>query len=153
MTIKIGVRLHHPSAKMPTKGTTGSAGYDIYAPNKTIVPGSVSDNEGKVSIGRALISTGISVSLPDDTVGRLGSRSGMSVRSNIEVGAGWIDSDYRGEIKVELKNLGPCPFIVNVGDKIAQLIVLQLASVDLQIADVLNNTERGSGGFGSTGSG
>ena len=73
------------------------------------------------------------------------------MKYNIEVGAGWIDSDYRGEVMVELKNLGPETFQVEQGARIAQLFVLKGADVDVEIADTLPQTERSDGGFGSTG--
>ena len=74
----------------------------------------------------------------------------MSVNSNIEVGAGWIDNDYRGELKVELKNLGSKPYMVNPRDGIAQLVVLPLVDVEVESALHLEETERDSSGFGST---
>ena len=73
------------------------------------------------------------------------------MKYNIEVGAGWIDPDYRGEIMVELKNLGPESFQVEQGARIAQLFVLKSADVDVDIVDSLSQTERSDGGFGSTG--
>ena len=84
------------------------------------------------------------------TVGRIASRSGLSTRSNIKVGAGWIDSDYRGQVSVELKNLGSTEHKVAKGDRIAQLIILPVVLVDLQVTDELSATERGAAGFGST---
>ena len=107
--------------------------------------------DGRVEIGRALVSTGIAVSLPAGHVGRIGSRSGLSTRHNIEVGAGWIDPDYRGEVKVELKNFSGQDFVVEAGMRIAQLFVLPVASPKIEEADNLPPSTRGAGGFGSTG--
>lgn len=73
------------------------------------------------------------------------------MKQNIETGAGWIDSDYRGEIKVELKNFSSQDFIVEAGDRIAQLIILPIATPDLELTDQLPPSPRGTGGFGSTG--
>jgi len=84
-------------------------------------------------------------------VGRIGSRSGLSVAKNIEVGAGWIDPDYRGEIKVELKNLSSHDFIVDAAARIAQLFILSVATPDLEETNALPPSTRGAGGFGSTG--
>lgn len=148
---KVRVKFIHPKAKLPSKATEGSAGYDLYSIEDMEIPASRCTPDGTVEIGRALVPTGIVLELMSGMVGRVGSRSGMSVRSNIETGAGWVDCDYRGELKVELKNLGPEPYKINCGDRIAQLIVLTLADVDIELAEDLNNTRRDSGGFGSTG--
>ena len=147
----VRVRRTHPAAQSPTRMTPGSAGFDLYAAESVEVPPSRCVQDGNVEIGRALVPTGIQLELPAGTVGRIGSRSGMSVNFNIEVGAGWIDSDYRGPLMVELKNLSSVPFRVNGGDRIAQLVVLPLASVDISLVSDLVDTERGASGFGSTG--
>ena len=139
-----------PEAKIPIRSTGEAAGVDLFARAAMQVPGSVSE-AGRVTIGQALIPTGIAVAIPSGYVGRIGSRSGLSVKYNIEVGAGWIDQDYRGEIMVELKNLGPESFQVEQGARIAQLFVLKSADVDVDIVDSLPQTERSDGGFGSTG--
>ena len=75
----------------------------------------------------------------------------LSVKYNIEVGAGWVDSDYRGEVMVELKNLGGTPFRVEVGARIAQLFIVRLEDVEIEVVASLSQTQRGKGGFGSTG--
>lgn len=139
-----------PQAKLPVKASEGAAGYDLFAGERVVIPGSVARN-GVAEIGRALIGTGIALSLSPGHVGRIGSRSGLSTRHNIEVGAGWIDSDYRGEVKVELKNFSGQDFIVEEGARIAQLIILPVASPELEWSDSLPASERGAGGFGSTG--
>lgn len=74
------------------------------------------------------------------------------MKANIEAGAGWIDSDYRGIVKVELKNFSSKPYKVNQGDRIAQLVVLPLVEVELNVVADVRETSRGGGGFGSTGS-
>src|SRR2546426_9622592 len=79
------------------------------------------------------------------------SRSGLSTRHNIEVGAGWIDPDYRGELKIELKNFSNRDFVVEEGMRIAQLLVLPFASPEVEVTDELPRSVRGAGGFGSTG--
>ena len=104
-----------------------------------------------MAIGRALVSTGIALVIPRGCVGKIGSRSGLSVDRNIEVGAGWIDPDYRGEIKVELKNFDSREFVIEAHMRIAQLFVLRLANVKLEHASRLPISGRGARGFGSTG--
>jgi dUTP pyrophosphatase len=141
------------TAQLPTQMTVGSAGLDLYAAKETIIPASQVNKEGFVDIGRATVSTGIAVEIPLGMVGRVGSRSGLSVKHNLEVGAGWIDSDYRGEILVELKNFSAHPFLVNPGERVAQLVLLKLGEYILTEVEELNPTRRGAGGFGSTGVG
>jgi len=139
-----------PHAKLPVKASEGAAGFDLFASERTVVPATVV-RDGRADIGHALVATGIAISLPSGHVGRIGSRSGLSTRDNIEVGAGWIDADYRGEIKVELKNFSSRDFVVEEGARIAHLIVLPIASPELELTDSLPPSSRGSGGLGSTG--
>ena len=99
--------------------------------------------------------TGLKIALPPGTYGRIASRSGLAVKHNIEVGAGVIDQDYQGEIKVLLRNLSDTPYTISQGDKIAQLIVSpyvnkQVAECE-KIQDIYGESGRGAGGFGSTG--
>lgn len=139
-----------PKAKLPVKASEGAAGYDLFASEAAVVPASVL-RDGRIEIGRALVGTGLAVSLPPGHVGRIGSRSGLSTRHNIEVGAGWIDPDYRGEVKIEMKNFSGQDFIVEEGMRIAQLFILPVASSELEEAAGLSPSARGAGGFGSTG--
>jgi len=126
-------------AKVPTKADPGAAGYDIYATESVeIEPGT-----------RVLVSTGLSVSF-DKGYLRIAPRSGLSVRG-IDVGAGVIDSSYRGEIKVLLINNSKDPYFVKRGDRIAQGIFEKCYSVEFEVVDNLDLTDRGSGGFGSSG--
>lgn len=147
----VRVKLVHPDATLPRKMSDGSAGYDLHAAEPVTVPAARSTPDGGAEIGRALVPIGIVLELPDNTVGRIASRSGLSTRSNIETGAGWIDSDYRGELFVELKNLSAEPFHVSPGDRVAQLVILPLAPTNLVLAADLDDTRRGPHGFGSTG--
>ena len=144
------VKLVHPAAKLPARMTPGSAGFDLYAAESIEVPPTRCEQDSCAEVGRALVSIGIKLQLPPGTVGRIASRSGLSVNSNIEAGAGWIDNDYRGELKVELKNLSSKPYKVNPGDRIAQLVILPLVDVEVHSVSHLEDTERGSSGFGST---
>jgi len=147
----LGVKLVEPGAKAPTKMTAGSAGFDLYSSESAEVSPTRCEPDGKAEVGRALVSTGLVIELPPGTVGRIASRSGLSVKANIETGAGWIDSDYRGTVKVELKNFGSKAFKVNQGDRIAQLVVLPVVDVEVRVVADLGGTSRGDGGFGSTG--
>ena len=99
-----------------------------------------------------IIPTGIKLQLPDNIEGQVRSRSGLSIQGIMVVNSpGTIDPDYTGEIKVILTNLGKEPFIINKFDRIAQLIFAPIVRVKLEEATYLNQTERGDGGFGSTG--
>lgn len=148
--VKLRVKLVHPAAKLPTRMTRGSSGLDLHAVESVEVPPTRCDPSGRADVGRALVPIGIKLELPPGTVGKIASRSGLSVNSNVEVGAGWVDNDYRGELKVELKNFGSKPYRVNPGDRIAQLVILPLVDVEIEPAPSLKETGRNSSGFGST---
>jgi deoxyuridine 5'-triphosphate nucleotidohydrolase len=132
-------------AAAPLRASASAAGYDLRAAHDcTLPPGGTA----------TLVRTGIAVALPPSSVGIIKSRSSLAARHNVEVGAGVIDADYRGEIGVLLRNFGTDYFDVRAGDRIAQLVVLPLhplgAPQEHTLAD-LGDTERGTGGFGSTG--
>ena len=149
--IEIKVRLLCPEGRLPERMSEGSGGYDVFASEDTVVPAATVSAKGRVDLGRALIPLGIAIELPIETVGRIASRSGLSVNSNIEAGAGWIDSDYRGEVMVELKTFSSFDFKVRQGDRIAQLILLPVTSAEFKVDEGLGDTGRGQSGFGSTG--
>ena len=98
--------------------TDGSAGYDLYAAVDAVVPSATTSANGAVDIGRCLVPLGLAFELPIGTVGRIAARSGLSTKFNIEVGGGWIDSDFRGEVMVELKNLSSADYKITAGDRI-----------------------------------
>jgi dUTP pyrophosphatase len=148
--VNLRVKLVHPAAKLPTRMTRGSAGLDLYAVESVEIPPTRCDPSGRADVGRVLVPIGIKLELPPGTVGRIASRSGLSVNSNVEVGAGWVDNDYRGELKVELKNFSSKPYRVNPGDRIAQLVILPLVDVEVESAPSLKETGRNSSGFGAT---
>tara|TARA_Y100001970_G_C14101997_1_gene785981 strand:- start:608 stop:1030 length:423 start_codon:yes stop_codon:yes gene_type:complete len=136
------VKLNHIDARMPTRGSDQSAGYDLYSVESVTIPPRT----------HKLIKTGISIALPEETYGRIAPRSGLAYKYGIDVFAGVIDRDYRGEIGVILFNSSDVPFQVNVSDRIAQLIVERIALIPIiQAGNTLDMTERGEGGFGSTG--
>uniref|UniRef100_A0A183BST3 Deoxyuridine 5'-triphosphate nucleotidohydrolase n=1 Tax=Globodera pallida TaxID=36090 RepID=A0A183BST3_GLOPA len=103
------------------------------------------------NLGKVLVSTGLRVAIPSGHYGRVAPRSGLAVKHSIDVGAGVIDTDYRGELKVLLFNFGETDFQVNEGDRIAQLICERCTRPELTEVGTLEMTARGANGFGSTG--
>jgi len=133
-------------AKMPTYATEGSAGLDLYA--------NIKESCIFMSSNRVVIPTGIKVKIPPGYEAQIRSRSGNSANFGLFVlnSPGTIDSDYRGEVKVILFNTDSKNFIIEPGMKIAQMVISKYERVSLQLVEkVENDTERGSGGFGSTG--
>ena len=148
-TIAVPVRRVSPLAKrfpLPSYATAGAAGLDLracLAEPVTLVPGE-----------RRLIPTGIAIALPSpQLVALVFARSGLASRHGIQLanGVGVIDSDYRGEILCALQNAGREPFTVQPGDRIAQLVVMPVARISWREVEDLEPSERGAGGFGSTG--
>ncbi len=139
------------TAIKPIRLTADSAGYDLCSNENKVIPPANSIANNRIKIGHGSISTGIILEIPIGYVGRIGSRSGLSVKKNIEVGAGWIDPDFRGEIIVELKNFGLNPFKVKKGDRIAQLFILKTYNCTFVESPKLSITKRNKSGFGSTG--
>jgi len=130
---------------LPQKATQGSSGFDIFASN---------DEEIVIKPGkRALIPTGIAIELPAGYEAQIRPRSGLAWKYGITLlnSPGTIDSDYRGEIKIILANLGEEPFRVKKGDRVAQMVISKVADAELKIVDELSSTERESGGFGHSG--
>ncbi|MDA1099100.1 MAG: dUTP diphosphatase [Proteobacteria bacterium] len=141
-------RLAHGSGlALPERATVDSAGLDLLA----AVAGDVILAPG----GRALIPTGIALALPAGHEGQVRPRSGLALKHGVTVlnSPGTIDADYRGEIGVILINLGEIPFTVRRGERIAQLIIAVVADATLTEVASLPASERGKGGFGSTGPG
>jgi len=135
----------HEDAKIPKRGSRFSAGVDLCSVEDLIIK----------SQDRKVVKTGLAVRIPIDSYARIAPRSGLAVKNGIHVGAGVVDSDYRGEIGIVLFNHGNDNFVVSKGDRIAQLVVEKIYSnLTIIEGDVQNDvTERGSGGFGSTGTG
>lgn len=127
----------------PARATDGSAGFDLRATEGDVIsPGY-----------RKAFGTGVSVAIPPGFVGKVFSRSGMGFKHGVSLsnGTGIIDSDFRGEIKVSLINKGNDFYTVKRGDRIAQIIFEKLPDIELEKVTVLDVTERGDNGFGSTG--
>jgi len=143
MTVEI--KLLHPDSRMLVKATDGSAGYDLTSiDQEDIFPG-----ETKV------VGLGFAMSMPPDMCAFICSRSGLAAKKSVFVlnAPGIIDSDYTGEVKVVLTNLGKTPFRISVGDRVAQMVFHKVPDTQVDKVDVLNNSDsdRGEGGFGSTG--
>lgn len=136
----VEVKKLYESANIPTKGHPSDAGWDLYA-NEDI---ELWPEETK------LISTGIAMSLPKGFVGLIWDRSSMGVKG-IHRHAGVIDSSYRGEVKVCLHNTTSGLYKIKTGDRIAQLLIQEIPTFRLHEVKELDSTDRGSGGFGSTG--
>uniref|UniRef100_A0A8D2DUH5 Deoxyuridine 5'-triphosphate nucleotidohydrolase n=1 Tax=Sciurus vulgaris TaxID=55149 RepID=A0A8D2DUH5_SCIVU len=125
----------------PTRGSKRVTGYDLYSAYDYIVP----------PMERALVKTDIQIALPSGCYGRIAPRSSLAAKHFIDVGAGVIDEHYRGNVGVVLFNFGKEKFGVKKGDRIAQLICERIFNPDIEEVQVLNDTERGLGGFGSAG--
>ena len=137
------VRFTHPHAELPTRAHPTDAGLDLAASETThIAPGVVT-----------LVPTGIAVAIPDGYFGLLAARSSLAAKKAMTLanGVGVIDSDYRGEIKVPVIPLDGCHNLIQAGQKIAQLIILPIATPTVEVVAELPDSERGHGGFGSTG--
>lgn len=156
MPEKLLVKKLTPTASLPLRGSAAAAGYDLAACLKDESGAS----RGKFTEGgtitiqpgaRALVPTGIAFTVPDGTYGRIGPRSGLAVKHGIDTLAGIIDQDYVAEVGVVLANLGEEPFVIEHGMRIAQLVIEKIETPDVVEVDRLDDTARGTGGFGSTG--
>lgn len=148
LTKEVKIKRVREDAVLPTRGSDGAAGYDLYA----CLPAPVEIKPGSL----CKIPTGIAVALPDRyTVGLIFARSGLGVKHGIAPAnaVGVIDSDYRGEIMVGLCNTGSEPYLLSPGERFAQLVVMPVCDAVLKETDDLGETRRGAGGFGSTGRG
>ena len=140
--MNIQIKKLSDKAKIPSQGSKYAAGYDLYAAEEVLVN----------TMGRKLVKTNISSSIPEGYYGRIAPRSGLAYKNGIDVLAGVIDSDYRGDIGVILLNTDHnLDFEVNVGDRIAQIIIEKCHSVNWETVETLDATVRSEGGFGSSG--
>jgi dUTP pyrophosphatase len=147
MTDPIAIRLrrlpHGEGLPLPAYATAGAAGMDVVAAEAlTLAPGA-----------RAAVATGFAIAIPEGYEVQVRPRSGLAMKHGITClnTPGTIDADYRGEVKVILANLGDTPFPIAIGDRIAQLVPAPVQRATLEIVEMLDDTDRGSGGFGSTG--
>ena len=144
--MKVQITKLRESAKIPTRGSERAAGYDLYA---------CLDSES-IEIAphtTAKIGTGLAVAIPDGYFGAVFARSGLAAKEGLRPAncVGVCDSDYRGEYIVALHNDSDLARMVNNGDRIAQLVVMPYLAVEFEEVESLDETERGAGGFGSTG--
>lgn len=134
-------------ATLPARATKGSAGYDLSACEDAVVP----------AHSWKMVNTGIAIQIPNDCYGRVAPRSGLTLKKGLDVGAGVVDSDYRDSIRVILFNHSNEDFSIQKGDRIAQLIFERIYTPEPPLHlrevsyEVLTSTDRGLGGFGSTG--
>jgi dUTP pyrophosphatase len=149
MSVRVRVRRlpHAEGLALPTYHSDHAAGLDLVAALPEVAPMSLQPSD------RALIPTGLVIELPEGFEAQVRPRSGLAHKYGVTVlnGPGTIDADYRGEVMVILINLGSEPFLVERGDRIAQLVVSPVTHVEIEEAETLQITERGTGGFGSTG--
>jgi dUTP pyrophosphatase len=143
--MNVKIKKLSPNATIPTKAHLSDAGWDLYSSEDICIgPGE-----------RALVSTNISMSIPNGFVGLIWPRSGLSVKKGIDVLAGVIDATYRGEVKVCLLNTGKSweddVFIINAGDRIAQILFQEVPHFNLVEVQDLDSTDRAENGFGSSG--
>ena len=143
--MKVKTVIIREGARLPFKATSGSAGADLYAciDEPIVIP------QGE----RAMIPTGIAMEIPLGYGGFVFPRSSTAIKSGVSLPncVGVIDSDYRGEISVPLINHGWAYYTVNPGDRIAQMVIMPVEDAEYELTDKLSDTERGTGGFGSTG--
>ena len=148
-TVKVEIRQlpHAEGLPLPAYQSADAAGLDLLA--------AVPENSPLVlAPGKhALVPTGLTIALPSGSEAQVRPRSGLAARHGVTVlnSPGTIDADYRGEISVILINHGEAPFTIRRGERIAQLVIAQVVRVELVVAAALSTTDRGSGGFGSTG--
>lgn len=142
--LKILVKQLDPRLPLPRQATSGDAGVDLYArEGGTLDPGQ-----------RTMVPTGIAVAVPEGYVGLISPRSGLAVRHGISLvnAPGILDAGYRGEIHAVVINEGDEPFEYERGERIAQLVVVPFVTPEFEVVDELPTSERGDGGFGSSGS-
>ena len=143
--VKIYVQKTSEKTAFPSYMTPGSSGLDLRA--------SIEEPMTLEPFERKLISTGLKLASPQEYEGQVRPRSGLALKHGITTlnSPGTIDSDYRGEVKVLLINLGSAPVVINSGDRIAQLVIAPVVQAELEEVDELDDTSRGEGGFGHTG--
>lgn len=143
--MNIKIKKLNENAIIPTRGSNQAAGYDLYSCNST--PVIIAPHQ------TIKVSTGLAIEIPDGYFGGIFARSGLATKQGLRPAncCGVVDSDYRGDIIVALHNDTDIPQTINPMERIAQLIVIPYLPIDFQEVDELSDTERGEGGFGSTG--
>jgi dUTP pyrophosphatase len=139
----VEVRMHRldKTVELPTYAKKGDAAFDLRsAEEKTVKPGE-----------KTIVKTGLSLAIPEGHVGLVWDRSGIAAKHGMHCLAGVIDSAYRGEVGVVMKNLGDCDFVIEKNMRVAQMLIQPVATAKLIEVEELEETDRGAGGFGSTG--
>lgn len=178
--IKLQIAKLSENATIPTRGSARAAGYDLYSAEVRILSTNyllhflspLSQDTEVPARGKGLVKTDIQIKVPSGTYGRIAPRSGLSWKNHIDIGAGVVDEDYRGNVGqflqflllffspaltlpfhsgVVMFNHAETAFTVKKGDRIAQLVCERIYYPDIEVLDTLNETDRGEGGFGSTG--
>lgn len=145
--MKVNIKKLNKGAVVPTSGSKFAAGYDLYA---------VADESGNIEIHPSetvKIKTGLAMEIPEGYFGAVFARSGLATKRGLRPAncVGVIDSDYRGEVIVALKNDSGGLQVIQDGERVAQLVIIPYLPVEFNEVDTLNDTDRGDGGFGSTG--
>lgn len=143
--IKVPIKRIDPMVQLPSYAYEGDAGLDLRSNEDVVLK----------PFERKLISTGLAIALPDGYAGFVQPRSGMAIKKGLSIvnTPGLIDAHYRGELKIIAINLDPSePIVIEKGDRIAQLVIQAVPTVELIEVEELNETDRGDGGFGSSGS-
>lgn len=145
--MKVNIKKLNENAIVPTSGSKFAAGYDLYA---------IADESSKIEIRpneTVKIKTGLAMEIPEGYFGAVFARSGLATKRGLRPAncVGVIDADYRGEIIVALRNDSGMTKTINDGERVAQLVIMPYLSVEFNEVDMLGDTDRGAGGFGSTG--
>lgn len=133
----------HPNFKLPTKSTSGAGAYDLYMPEAGDIP----------DLESVRVKLGFAAEVPEGYIALLAPRSGAGSKHTVELSntVGYIDSDYRGEWIAKLQTKTGLPYAWESGDRVLQFALVPVLSVDFNVVDELNDTDRSKGGFGSTG--
>ena len=138
MTLKVKL---DSGAYLPTRAHKTDAGLDLYTPKAIYI-------ESRSSV---VIDTGVHIELPPNTVGEIKGKSGLNFKHSLVVPTGTVDVGYTGSIQVKMYNLNSQPYQFSAGDKVAQLVIVPILTPEPELVSELEDTERGNGGFGSTG--
>lgn len=147
VTVRVAPLPHFEGLALPAYETADAAGMDLRAAIPEDQPITLAFGE------RAMVPTGLTIALPPQHEAQVRPRSGLAAKHGVTClnSPGTVDADYRGEVKVILINLGPEPFVIKRGERIAQMIIAPVTRAELVRVETLDQTARGAGGFGSTG--
>ncbi len=147
LSLRVSPLLHFDGLQLPAYETAGSAGMDLRAAVPENEPATLAPG------ARAMIPTGLAIAVPEGFEAQVRPRSGLAAKHGITClnSPGTVDSDYRGEVKVILINLGQEPFVIRRGERIAQMVIAAVTQAQIEVVTSLDETARGAGGVGSTG--